>query len=84
MQGDGLFEFFNCRRGTRRRRGGGGPGGGALASLHAVGSSNYVAVLCLARQGAKRGTGSCGPRDQKLSGSYVRMGLEIEISALLH
>jgi hypothetical protein len=61
------------RVGARRRRNGGGLGGGCARTpvgtylyLHAVGASNPVTVPSLARQEAKRGTGSCDPRDQQL------------------
>jgi hypothetical protein len=36
---------------------------GTYLYLHAVGGGNPVAVLCLARQGAERGTDNCDPRD---------------------
>jgi hypothetical protein len=49
---------------------------GTYLSLHGVGVGNLVAVPCLARSGAERGTGSCDPRDQQLSGSHVRRVLE--------
>jgi hypothetical protein len=69
--------------GARRRRNGGGPGGGCARRpvgtylyLHAVGAGNPVAVPILARWGAERGTDSCDPRDQHLSGSPVRRVLE--------
>jgi hypothetical protein len=69
-----------------------GPGGGCARRpvgtylyLHAVGDGNPVAVPCLARQGAERGTDSCDPRDQQLSGSHVRRVLEkYNIRTLAH
>jgi hypothetical protein len=52
--------------GTRRRGIGGGPGEGCARRpigtylyLQSVGAGNPVVVSCLARWGAKRGTGSC-------------------------
>jgi hypothetical protein len=45
---------------------------GTYLYLHAVDAGNHVAVPCLAREGAARGTDSCDPRDQQLSGSPVR------------
>jgi hypothetical protein len=68
---------------ARRRRSGGGPGEGCARTpvvtyfcLHAVGDGHHVAVPCLARWAAKRGTGSCDPWDQQQSGSHVRRVLE--------
>jgi hypothetical protein len=58
--------------GACRRRSGGRPGWGCARMpvdtclyLHAVGASNHVAVPCLARYMAKRGTGSYNPRDPR-------------------
>jgi hypothetical protein len=58
--------------GVGGERRGGGPGVGCARMsvgtylyLHAVGAGNHVAVPCLARQGAKRVTGSCDPRDPR-------------------
>jgi hypothetical protein len=45
---------------------------GTYLYLHAVGVGNPVAVPTFTRYGAKRGTGSCDPRDPQLSGSHVR------------
>jgi hypothetical protein len=63
---------------ARRRGNGGGPGEGCASMpvgtylhLHEVGAGNHVTVPSMARQGAKRGTDSCDPRDQQLSGSPV-------------
>jgi hypothetical protein len=53
---------------------------GTYLYLHAVVDGNHVAVLGLARLEARRGTGSCHPRDQHMSGSHVRRVLEIVIS----
>jgi hypothetical protein len=60
-----------------------GPGGGCARRpvgtypyLHAVGAGNPIAVPGLARWGAERGTDSCDPRDQHLSGSHVRRVLK--------
>jgi hypothetical protein len=49
---------------------------GTYLYLHAVGARNPVAVPCLARQGAERGTDTCDPRDQQLLGSHVWRVLE--------
>jgi hypothetical protein len=69
--------------GARRWRSGGGPGVGCAHMpvgtylyMYAVGVSKHVAVPSLARQGAKRGTVTCDPRDRQLSGSPVRRLLE--------
>jgi hypothetical protein len=44
---------------------------GTYLYLHVVGAGSLLAVPDLARYGAKRGTGSCDPRDQSLLGSHV-------------
>jgi hypothetical protein len=57
---------------------------GTYLYLHAVGANNHVAVPSLVREGAKRSTGSCDPRDQQLLGSHVRRVLKIKISVPQH
>jgi hypothetical protein len=69
------MSIYRCAR--RRRSGGPGEGCagmpvGTYLYLHAVGASNHVAMLGLARWGARRYTGTCHPWDQQLSGSLVR------------
>jgi hypothetical protein len=60
------------------------PVGNYYLHVHAAGARKHVAVPCLARLGAKRGSGSCEPRDQQLSARHVRRVLEIIISVLQH